>query len=695
MAGPWEDYKPQAAAAQADGPWSDYQPAKAKAAPEAAPEMSIPDRAMRAVGLAGRAAAPIVAGATAGAVGGSLLGPVGAVAGGMAGGGAAALAPVLADVVNWIRGGGKDTPSERLEQVLDKAFPKPASASERVVYDVNRALAGTGGTVAAGRLLADTAQSALGRKTAALIASNPEAQALAAAGGSAAGGMVRESGGGPGAQIAAGIAGSYAAPAVVGTAKAAGRLTKAILDTTGLRGDAGTEAAVQRILADALGSPKVLGMGAADDIAGASVGSMTTAGTTPGTVAGMVRDPKAVARSLENVTEFVPGSRPTTAQASGSTELAILERALAAANPKFQGMLDERMALNNLARQQELRRLAGGAEIVTGPNAGMTPGMVSAEAKRTAVTAPLREGALSAAQANGGVPTMQLERQISDMLALPGIRSSDVAAGALGDILAKVQKFGQKAVIDPADLYTIRKEIGNTIQKFAQENQNFDKRYTAGLASQVQAMMDDAIEQAGGAGWKEYLSKYSRMSRPIEQMETVAGIRKGAENARVLPIPGTEEAEYALSQAKFKNLFTNKRGELAETLTPAQMKRLENVAADLDRGSLSATSGRGPGSNTAQNLSTAYVLGQVLGNDAQAIGKMPGVSRFLNFITKLNENDVQDMMARIMLDPKMAKTMLEKATPRTVESLLFEIEKSAKASGIGSAQSAAQTKKGQ
>ena len=596
--------------------------------------------------------------------------------------------------MNWIRGGDK-APSEQVDQILDKAFPKPASASERVVYDVNRALAGTGGTVAAARQLADTAGTALGRKAATMMAANPGAQALAAVGGSAAGGTARESGAGPAAQIAAGIAGSYAAPAVVGTAKAAGRLTKAILDTTGLRGDAGTEAAVQRILADALGSPKVLGMGAADDIAGASVGAMGAGNTAPGAVAGMVRDPRAVARSLENVPEFVPGSRPTTAQASGSPELAILERGLAASNPRFQAMLDERMAANNLARQNELRRLAGGAEIASGPNAGMTPGMVNAEAKRAAVTAPLREQSLQAVRAQG-VYADELGRQLARMEGTPGIRASDVASGAIADIRQKIARFtAADGTINPDDLYMIRKEIGNTIQKFAQDNQNFDKRYTASLASQVQAMMDDAITQSGAKDWKDYLSKYSRMSKPIEQMETVAGIRKGAENARVLPIPGTEEAEYALSQAKFKNLFTNKRGELAETLTPAQMKRLENVAADLDRGSLSNTGGRSVGSNTAQNLSTAYVLGQVLGNDAQAIGKMPGVSRFLNFITKLNENDVQDMMARIMLDPKLAKSMLEKATPRTVESMLYEIEKSAKASGIGSAQSAVQTKKGQ
>lgn len=81
-------------------------------------------------------------------------------------------------------------------------LPRPNSGSERVQSDVGRALAGTGATLGVGAAL--PAANRLG----AFLTAQPGMQVAGAAAGASASGSVRESGGGVGSQIGAGLAGS-------------------------------------------------------------------------------------------------------------------------------------------------------------------------------------------------------------------------------------------------------------------------------------------------------------------------------------------------------------------------------------------------------------------------------------------------------------------------------------------------------
>lgn len=106
---------------------------------------------------------------------------------------------------------------DALGNILDKAgVAKPETATERVVQDVGSAMTGAGTAVKAGQLLANAASpvaAAVGEK----LAEGAGMQIGSAATGSGASGVTREEGGGTGAQIAAGVAGSlvpgFAAPA--------------------------------------------------------------------------------------------------------------------------------------------------------------------------------------------------------------------------------------------------------------------------------------------------------------------------------------------------------------------------------------------------------------------------------------------------------------------------------------------------
>lgn len=113
-----------------------------------------------------------------------------------------------------VQGGGNGyrfpEQASNVSSLLDSVgLPKPANSTERVVGDVSRSLAGTGGLLKAAGAAAPYL-GATGKAASANIASNPLQQMGGAAGGGAAGGYTRESGGNEGAQFVASLAGGLA-----------------------------------------------------------------------------------------------------------------------------------------------------------------------------------------------------------------------------------------------------------------------------------------------------------------------------------------------------------------------------------------------------------------------------------------------------------------------------------------------------
>lgn len=115
-------------------------------------------------------------------------------------------------VANLIGAGGPRFPSgptyTATRGVLDLlGAPTPANETERVVGDASRMVAGSMGLSGVASKLAGFAPKAA-EKVVTSLASNPGQQAVSAASGGAAGGAVREAGGGPVEQFGAAVAGS-------------------------------------------------------------------------------------------------------------------------------------------------------------------------------------------------------------------------------------------------------------------------------------------------------------------------------------------------------------------------------------------------------------------------------------------------------------------------------------------------------
>lgn len=141
--------------------------------------------------------------------------------------------------------------SDATNRLLDQAgLAQPETAGERVGSDVGRAITGTGLTMGAGALTA-RAPGMVG-KFGEMLSAGPKVQIASATTGAGASGVTRESGGGQGAQTAAGIIGAFSPAAANASAAQLTRLAarggeagrKALESNIRTFRDAGTEATV-------------------------------------------------------------------------------------------------------------------------------------------------------------------------------------------------------------------------------------------------------------------------------------------------------------------------------------------------------------------------------------------------------------------------------------------------------------------
>jgi len=189
----------------------------------------------------------------------------------------------------------------------------------------------------------------------------------------------------------------------------------------------------------------------------------------------------------------------------------------------------------------------------------------AAESLRKAGIAPLK--------------TDDIVRNISTILRDPksGIPGNDVLDKALRNVAEDLTKWTNSAgVIDAQALESIRKNSVNAAIR--QLNPTMDataqKRLAAGVLSRVNPMIDEAIEGAGGVGWKSYLDDYAAGMRKINETKLVgeaARLWKQDKNAFVKLVQGE-------SPEVVEKILGPKNYDIAKELSDDVMKTLTNQA---------------------------------------------------------------------------------------------------------------------
>lgn len=568
--------------------------------------------------------------------------------------GAMALPSIVGDplnqLVNMITGSNLPSVSSSTQALLNRlGFPQPETPTERVVQDVSSAIAAVGGPAALARSLAPAARATPttrieptlatpaaqaegirgslqqgGEAVRRFVTENIGAQSTAAGGASLLSSIARESGVGPVGQAVSGLVGGVVAPGA--TQMAGARVREVVRPFT----EAGREVITGKVLRDLATEP---------DLAALQAGSYRAQ---------------------------IPGYSPTTAQATRDIGLIAAEGPIRSLD--VTGKFAAQQSQANKARMSILDRLAKDEQTLK-----------NAITKRDEVTSPLRENAFARATVDPetfqSAVTLTVNKTIDDILASP--------AGARGTV-AKAMEFAKSNIArgtDPERLYEVRKDLRDAAQGLLDKDGAAYSLAKKQLEAVIRSV-DDVLETSA-PGYKDYLDKYAQASRGIERLEAAQTFRSKVLTTTPDPM---NAGDYLISQPSFtRALRAIKDDPAASGLSKTQISVLERVSKDLDDGVLLRAT-KQPGSDTFKNMSTANVIGSIIGK--QTFGEtspfLSKVSAPLNWLYNGTDDKIRELIVDAMLDPKLASKFMQKASTATVEPISQELQRRAINLGYGS-----------
>lgn len=366
----------------------------------------------------------------------------------------------------------------------------------------------------------------------------------------------------------------------------------------------------------------------------------------------------------------IPGYSPTTAQATRDVGLIGAETTIRGLDQT--GKFGKQISDANKARMVILDRMAKDKD-----------DLVSAIAKRDQVSAPLREQAFANSKVSPEVfqnaITLTVNKKIDSILASPAGKRSSVMS-VMNDAKSDIARAES-----PAELYEIRKDLRMAAQGLLDKAERRGPNAGAYKASkkeleQVIRSVDDLLESSA-PGYKEYLRKYAQSSRGIERLEAAQDFR--GKVLTTTPDP-SNVGEYLISQPKFTTAIRNAQKDT--NLSKTQLSVLEKVSKDLDDGVLNRAV-KVPGSDTFKNLSTANIIGGIIGK--QIYGEVsPGLSKLvapMNWLYNGTDDAIRELLVDAMLDPKLASRLMSTAKTTTLEPLSNELKRKALSLGYGAA----------
>jgi hypothetical protein len=271
--------------------------------------------------------------------------------------------------------------------------------------------------------------------------------------------------------------------------------------------------------------------------------------------------------------------------------------------------------------------------------------------------------------------TLTVNKTIDDILeSAPGARLP----------VKDAMQFARERLKDgttPERLYAVRQDLRDAAQGLL-NNEKSSYSLAKGQLEQVIRSVDDVLESSA-PGYKDYLSKYAASSRGIERLEAVQDFRKKV--LSTTPDIG-RVGDFLISQPAFTRAIRAleddpKLGGLSRT----QFGVLQRVGKDLDDGVL-ARAAKSPGSDTFKNMSTANVIGGIVGK--QIFGEtspfLNKVAAPLNWLYNGTDDAIREVLVDAMLDPKLAARLMQKATTTTMEPISQELQRRAVNLGYGS-----------
>lgn len=349
--------------------------------------------------------------------------------------------------------------------------------------------------------------------------------------------------------------------------------------------------------------------------------------------------------------ELIQGSKPTLAEATQDAGLATLQRSAYASDPRLSAALDMRQFENNAARVQALKSLGG------------EPGQLEfATAARNATAEELYRRAF--AEVAGESPYIKSE--LTKLMKRPAFTQALQEAQTLA--ANEGLRVGKGGAFKPEDatkvLHYAKMALDDQIAAAGPQAQK-------GLIATRDKVVSLIESKDFSPSYREARDTFRQMSRPVNQMQTGQELAKRSrigdnELLDALGNPTLTPARFTQAMRSGEDITkaaTGRKQPLSSVFDQQQMQLLENLQADLSRLNVSRNAGKPMGSPTAQYLSSQNLLQQIAGPLGMPTSWAEGtllrnVVRPVDFAMKRAEPDVQEALAKALLDPKEAERVL-------------------------------------
>jgi hypothetical protein len=536
----------------------------------------------------------------------------------------------LVNLYNLATGSSAPTMTQAVDTTLSRVFPSPKTPTERVVQDVATAGYGVGGLANLATKAAPTLTRTVPKAVAEMFATSPQAQAAAATAASGAAGMLREGGAPPALQLGGAMMAGMVAP---------GGPT---LSTT-QRALAGSKAVVQPFTSE--GREVIVG----------------------NVLRNLATDPDRAIANLQQARPTVPGVRVTTAAGARDPGLAGAETTIRSATFDPSNRFGSIFSANQQALLEAYRRISG------------RPGSVQrAEDKREGLTGPMRDAAFAASTVDPATFQSSIglvvNKTIDDIMASPVGLRKDVENAML---FARDRISRAKT---PEELYEVRKDLAAAAQgKYNQVDPSL--RLAKGQLADVIKSVDDVID-AGAPGYKQYMDQFRKSSSAIDQMRVLQDVEGRVTTGQ----PNLMTGEPVLAAGSLRKQVAARAEEMDTKLSDAAQRRLDNIIFEINRGQASTAPGvRAPGSNTFQNMSMGNLIGRVFSESVADNTTLRTMTRPLDWLMKLPDQQLQQLLVEAMFDPQLAATLMSKANVMKVEPFAKSLRKKAEQLGFGTA----------
>lgn len=347
-----------------------------------------------------------------------------------------------------------------------------------------------------------------------------------------------------------------------------------------------------------------------------------------------------------NAAEIVPGSKPTLAQATGNAGLATLERGVQSVRST---PFEEIAKQNNLARSAAFDAVKGDQQ-----------SLQDLIDLRTQTAAQNYPAAFGNAKPTDPTPVIQ---EIDQILQSPS-GQRDIVQSTLGRIRNKLTwettdpATGQTVTHlqqDPAQLYGVRQALTDMLSPLSQGDAA-NARLASRELSQVKDALDPVIEQ-GAPGYKQFLSDYAAMSKPIDTQAYLQRLNVTDAQGNIT----LAKMDSALKRIEQQRAMPGPRD--AKSIPDAVMNDLYNIREDLRRAGNSKL-GMPPGTNTFQNFATNALLSEIGAPLASGIatfthGPIPGAAIWaLRQAYKAQDQKVLDAVVNRLIDPSLGAAAL-------------------------------------